>query len=372
MRATDARMQAKHARPDIRAMRLHNQAIAAPAEADVAALVARFGAVQAQDYRGGMWALGLRLPGATEADIERALDERRIVRSWPLRGTLHFTAAADLRWMLAHFAPRVLERARRRLRDEFGLDDAVFARARSVLEQALQGGHRLSRPALYSLLESHGIASAGQRGIQVLGWLAQQGVICHAGRDGRQPLFAMLDEWLPPAPSMSRDEALAELASRYFASRGPAGVADFAWWSGLAPAEARGALERAQPGLQCHEFDGRALWSAPAQGETSRASSRVHLLPAWDEYAVAYKDRSDVLALELSKRAGNGIFSPVVVVDGRIDGTWKRNMQRGGVRVDVKALSPWSKVIRKACVAAAVRYAAFLGVPLHAARIEDA
>jgi hypothetical protein len=365
-------MPSHHRGSGIRAMRLHNQAIAAPATTDVAALVARFGAVQAQDYRGGLWALGLRIPGATEAEIECALDERRIVRSWPLRGTLHFTAAADLRWMLAHFAPRVLERERRRLRDEFGLDDAVFARARSVLEQALHGGRRLSRPALYELLESRGIASAGQRGIHVLGWLAQQGVICHAGRDGRQPAFALLEEWLPPAPSLSREQALAELASRYFTSRGPAGVADFTWWSGLAPAEARRALELARPGLQCDEIDGRVLWSAPVQGEIPHASSRVHLLPAWDEFAVAYKDRGDVLATELSKRAGNGIFSPVAVVDGRIDGTWKRSLERGAVSVVVKALSPWSKVIRKACIAAAVRYAAFLGVPLHAARIEDA
>lgn len=353
-------------------MRLRNQAIAVPATTDVAELVARFGAVQAQDYRGGLWALGLRLPGATEADVERAIEERRIVRSWPLRGTLHFSAAADLRWMLAHFAPRVLARERRRLHDEFGLDDAEFARVRSVLEEALEGGRSLSRPALYGLLESRGIASAGQRGIHVLGWLAQQGVICHAGRDGRQPTFALLDEWLPPAPPLSRDEALAELASRYFASRGPASVADFTWWSGLAPAEARCAHERVQGGLQRHEIDERVLWSGPVAHEPLSATARVQLLPAWDEYAVAYKDRGDVLAMEHSKRAGNGIFSPVVVADGRIAGTWKRRIERGGVRVDVAPLSPWSNVIRKACAAAALRYAAFLGLPLAAIRIGEA
>src|SRR5919112_226736 len=95
---------------EVARLRLHTQGIGLSRFENPADVVRWFGAVQAQDYLGALWALGLRLPGAVEVEIERAVDDRSIVRTWPLRGTLHFVAAEDVRWMLALLAARVLRR----------------------------------------------------------------------------------------------------------------------------------------------------------------------------------------------------------------------------------------------------------------------
>ncbi|GAA0722307.1 winged helix DNA-binding domain-containing protein [Dokdonella soli] len=348
---------------DIACQRLHNQRIEPAAFTTPAEAVAWFGAVQAQDYLGALWAVGLRMREATERSVEAALTERRIVRTWPLRGTLHFVAAADVHWMLELATPRVLERSRRRLHDEFGLDDPVFAGARKVIERALRGGRQLTRPALYQVLESARISAEGQRGLHILWWLAQQGVICHGTREGKQPTFVLLDEWLPAAKRFSREEALAELALRYFTSRGPATPQDFTWWSGLAAADARIALEIVQPQLLRETRGGSTYWrSTSALPNPALKSSVVHLLPAYDEYAIAYKDRGHVLSPAHSAKAGNGIFNPVIVVDGHIAGTWKRTLGRASVAVAPSPFVAFDKASGKALEGAAHRYAAFVGL----------
>lgn len=195
-------------------------------------MVAFFGAVHAQDYRGALWGVGQRVAGATEADVERALAERSIVRTWPMRGTLHFVAPDDVRWMLRLLAPRAIARAAGRHR-QLGLDAATFAQSRDRLTAVLAGGNQLTRDAIYAELDRSGISTAGQRGIHILAQLAMEGVICFGARRSKQQTFALLDEWVPSSRMLEGDEALAELAARYFASHGPATLADFAWWSGL-------------------------------------------------------------------------------------------------------------------------------------------
>src|ERR1700730_18818587 len=111
----------------LEALRISATAFTRPAE-----VVAWLGAVQAQDYLGALWAVGLRLTQASEKDIERALADRSIVRTWPMRGTLHFVAAADARWMVELLGPKIVARAAGRFR-ALGLDEATFARARRAL-----------------------------------------------------------------------------------------------------------------------------------------------------------------------------------------------------------------------------------------------
>ena len=326
------------------------------AEEAVGALVA----VQAQDYLGALWAVGLRMRDADEAEIERALAERRIVRTWPLRGTLHFVAATDVRWLLELATPRVLQKNARRLRDEFGVDDKVCARARAVVERVLGGGRALTRDALYAALDAARIDTAGQRGLHILWCLAQRGVLCFGARAGRQQTFVLLDEWLPPMRRLARDEALAELARRYFASRGPATLRDFAWWSGLAPADAASALASVREGLERTAIDGRDYWHVPAAAPRRSAATRVHLLPAYDEYTVAYQDRSAALDPAHAARAGNGIFKPALLVDGRIGGIWKRALAKDAVTVSPELFVRATPALHAAIAAEAQRYAAFL------------
>jgi hypothetical protein len=303
----------------------------------------------------------VRMPGAREADIEQALADRSMVRTWPARGTLHFVAAADVRWMLHLLSPRNVARGAGRAR-QLGLDDDTFARSGEVLRRALKGGRQLPREALYQALEAAHISTAGQRGIHILGRLAQLGLICFGTRQGKQQTFALLDEWLPPAEPLPRDQALAELARRYFASHGPATLADFVWWSGLTTADARAGVEMARPMLAAEDIDGQTYWQPASAPDEATDPPAACLLPAFDEYLVGYKDRSAVLDPRHVKatNAGGGMLSPIIVVDGQVVGTWKRTLKKETVVITPN----WFGVPRKAQVAAltqaAQAYGAFL------------
>jgi hypothetical protein len=352
---------------DLLGTRLRRQRLVGDGFATVEHAVAAQLAVQAQDYLGALWAIGQRVRGANEAAIELALAERSIVRAWPLRGTLHIVAAADLRWLLDLLASRVLQRSRRRLKDEFDIDERVVERARAVCERVLGGGRALARDALYAAFDDARIATAGTRGLHLVWWLAHAGVLCFGARVGKQHTFVLLDAWLPPAPRRSREDALAELARRYFASRAPATVQDFAWWSGLAAADALAAHEAVRDGLERVDIDDRAYWHVPtADDGTVAKRARVHLLPAYDEYTVAYQDRGAFLDAAHAARAGNGIFKPALLVNGRIAGGWKRTLAKAAVEVVPDWFTPPSATAMKAFDAAAARYAAFLDLPRRA------
>jgi len=349
---------------DIAHHRLLSQRIAQTTFEEASQVVSWFGAVQAQDYLGALWAVGLRMSKATEADVEQAVADRTIVRTWPLRGTIHFVAAEDVRWMLQLAAPHAVARSARRLR-ELDLDDATFGRAERLLVDALQGGKRLSRSAMYAVLETAGISTAGQRGIHILWRLAQDGVICYAAREGKQQTFALLEEWAPKAKTLEHDKALAELARRYFASHGPATLQDFAWWSGLTASEARVGLEMIKPELARAVIDGRTYWlSSPVAG-AGDASHTAHLLPPYDEYTVAYKDRSAVLDSPHALRAGyGGVLNPTVVVDGKVVGTWKRALKKNAVVVTPSYFAKIGEAQAHAVAVAAERYGRFLNMPV--------
>ena len=210
-------------------LRLHRQRIAGNKSETPAEAVAWLGAVQAQDYAAALWAIGLRTRDSTALRVEQAIAERRIVRTWPMRGTLHFLAAEDSRWMTALLAPRVIANNKGRLLREFGLDDSVLARCRKVLTKALGDGLPLTRSEVYARLDKAGISTERQRGLQVLGWKAHEGLICQGPREGRQPTFVWLDAWIPATKALSREEALHRLALRYLQGHAPASAADLAW-----------------------------------------------------------------------------------------------------------------------------------------------
>ncbi len=322
-----------------------------------------FGAVQAQDYLGSLWAIGLRTRGATEVSVEQAIAERSIVRTWPLRGTLHFVAAEDARWMLELCGPRTRARNAARLEKEHGIDSRLIARSREILMDALRGGICVPRPEVYRRLEAARIKTGGSRGLHLLWWHAHEGLLCLGPRAGKQQTFALLDEWLPPTPPRSREESLAELARRYFTSHGPATVRDFAWWSGLAAADAALALAMVKSELLAVTLENRTYWQSSGAA-TARASRGCHLLPAYDEYTVAYQDRGAVLSSDIAARAdsGHGIFHPPIVIDGQIAGTWSRALGKKSVAITCRLFAPVDRRQSQAIAAAAKRYADFLGL----------
>jgi hypothetical protein len=355
---------------DLSRLRLRNQYIVGSRLEDPAEVVRDLCAVQAQDYPAALWAIGLRLQRATEADVVQAIIERRIVRTWPMRGTLHFVTAKDVRWLLALLGPQTLRRSAARLRRDFEIDVSVVRRARRVVMAALKDGQALPRPALYERLDAQGIQTLQQRGFHVLWWLAQEGLICCGPREGRQHTFVLLDEWVPAAPALTRDAALALLAERYFSHHGPATLADFAWWTGLSAGDANAAVDGARSRLSSESDGGTTWWWKAGARRRSRTEAACHLLPVYDEFAVGYADRSATLGRLHARKAaaGHGIFRAPILIDGRIVGSWTRVLKKNRVEI---ALAPLIRLNREHLAAihdAAERYGDFVGLPARVTR----
>jgi hypothetical protein len=321
------------------------------------------GAVQAQDYHGAKWSLGLRIPGTMDADIEQAIADRTIVRTWLHRGTLHFVSAADVRWMLKMLAPRVIPKLAGPCR-RLGLTEAVIARSQDVMAEALRGDRQSMRVELVDALERSGIAADGLRGTYLFYRAAMDCLICHGSRRGSQFTYALLDEWIPASRNLEGDEALAELAERYFTSHGPATLRDFAWWSGLTLADARKGLEMVKSRLSCATLDGEIYWMPQDQHpEMGGAPDDVYLLPGFDEYMLGYKDRSAAIpAAQLAALTPkNGMFSPIIVIKGRVVGTWKRALTKKPIVIEMSPFAPMTRSQSCAAEAAAMRFREYAG-----------
>ncbi|MHA3775700.1 winged helix DNA-binding domain-containing protein [Verrucomicrobiota bacterium sgz303538] len=350
---------------EITSYRLANQQITHPTCKTPQEVVSALGAMQAQDYPGALWAIGLRLPGSTEMDIQQAVADRAIVRTWPMRGTLHFVAAPDVRWMLEHLTPRIIAGSARR-QQQLELDGAVFARCEKVFVKALQGGKQLTRDEMYETLERSGI-TAGQRGYHILWRLAQEGILCFGAHAGKQPTFALLDEWIPSSPKLERDESLAKLALRYFTSHGPASLHDFVWWSGLKVADARAGIDLAAAQLTHEKVDGQTYWMAVGMAPVQNAEPAVSILPGFDEYLLGYTDRSASLNPVHAQKVvpgNNGMFMPTVVKNGRVVGTWKRTLKTKKALFTATPFASFKKAETRAIEAAAKHYGRFLGLPV--------
>jgi hypothetical protein len=346
-------------------LRLAAQRISPPHAAGTTpeSVVSRLGAVQAQDYRGALWSIALRIVGCTQADVERAIAGRAIVRTWPMRGTLHFVAAADARWMLELLAPRVMRSAAGRHR-QLELDAATMRRSRTLIARALAAEPVLSRNALFAVLQQGGVATTGQRGIHILRHLCMDRMLCFGPHAERLPTFTLFDDWIPPSPTRERDEALQAIAERYFTSHGPATLRDFVWWTGLTVADAKLALTLAQPVLARMRVGDAELWMANEPPAASRLTSRAHLLPGFDELLLGYKDRSAVLPPELAPDVvpgNNGVFQATLVLDGRVCGIWRRTTTAKGTTLAAEPLADLGPAARRAFAAPVARYATFLG-----------
>ncbi len=347
--------------------RLANQRLAGGGFTRPDDVVSWLGAVQAQDYLGARWALALRMRRGTDAAIERAFAAGEILRTHVMRPTWHFVAPDDIRWMLSLTAPRV--RAAMRSYDrKLGLDAAVITRSHKVIAAALAGGTHLTRQELKTRLQKAGIVTDGvQRLAHLMMHAELSGVICSGPIRGRQFTYALLDERVPEGKSLSRDAALAELTRRYFRSHGPAGLQDFVWWSGLTTADARAGLEMVRHELREDIVGGRNSWSSRNARTAARPRRTAYLLAPYDEYLIAYRDRSAALDGNLWKSLGEP-FSGAIVLDGRVVGGWARTMTNGNVAVSLSVQAPLTSADGRLIVDAAHRFGSFLGLDVRIVR----
>lgn len=350
---------------ELRATRLHSLSIAEPPARDPSQVVAHLCAMQAQDYAGALWAIGLRTPDARLPDVQRAVAERAIIRTWPMRGTLHCVTAADVHWLLDLLAPRVLHRSAKRHRD-LALDAKLFHAAERVVVRALEGGRELTRSELRAQLARAKLPLEGPRLYHCLWYLAQQKLLCFGVPRDKQPTFTLLAERVePPRDALPREVALATLALRYFTGHGPATVPDLARWAGINLGEARLALSAVEDQLACEPVASVPHYFAPPTAARKPANS-AFMLPGFDEYLLGYGDRAAILDPRHASAiapGGNGVFRPTLLLRGRVVGCWRAAETRREVRVTVEPFAKLSRESLGLTRRALARYGHFMGKP---------
>jgi hypothetical protein len=352
---------------DIAKQRLMNQGLVKPVLKTAGEVVARLGAVQAQDYAGSKWGIAQRTVGLTDALIEKEIDEGTIVRTHILRPTWHFVAAADIGWMLALSAPRV-HSANAYWYRYLEVDDSVARRGRTAIARALRNGEHLTRAELGKALAKAEIEISNPVRLACIVMRAElDGVICSGARRGKQFTYALLEERVAKTASLERDAALFELARRYFTTRGPATIDDFAWWSGLTKSDAKRGAEAAATELEHMSIADRSYWFPAGEHALRIPSSLTHLLPNYDEYFIGLKDRSAFSArLKASgvEARTDALSGHVVVVKGQIVGGWRRALVGRKTIVDLGLLIRLSEAERRAVAAAVRKLGRFLELPV--------
>jgi hypothetical protein len=351
---------------DIPRYRLHNQFLSQPSFSEPSQVVAALGAVQAQDYAGAKWALAQRLKDTpTDAAIEKALNEGKILRTHVMRPTWHFVTPEDIRWMLDLTAPRV-KIAMAHMDRQLGLDKSILKKSNATLKKALQGHRQLTRSELAPVLKKAGVPVDGYHLGQLMGHAELDQVICSGRRKGKQFTYALLEERAPQAKSLEREGALVKLTKRYFRSHGPATLQDFVWWSGLTTIDARKGMEAIRSEFEQQTIADQTYWfSASTLAKSS--SSSAYLLPNYDEYTVGYRDRSAIFDrshIEKLSAFRESVLTQVMVIDGQVSGTWKRTLKKKEVIMEVAPFTTLTKRQSQAVLAAALQYGKFLELPV--------
>jgi hypothetical protein len=344
-------------------LREFSQRIDPPTTGTATETVRHLLAIQAQDFANALWAVGLRAKGSQRSDVLASLENGEVVRTLPMRGTLHFVAAEDLRWMLALTSARSLQSAKTRL-ENLGLDAATLARAATITHRELAGG-AMSRDEFMKLLAGNAISPDGQRGYHVIFYLTQLSLVCWGPPSGTQQALVLVDDWIPVQKLPARDASLAEFALRYFASHGPATERDFAWWTKLTLADVRTGMAACGDSLVGLTHKGTVYWIAATELDAAsgrKPSTALHALPGFDEYLLGYQDRLLPLAAEHSQRivpGSNGIFLPLIISKGRVVGTWRRTPKSKTDAIEPEHFETANTAVHEKFAMAAGAYARF-------------
>ena len=348
---------------DIAHWRMHNLALSRPAFDAAQDVVRWLGAVQSQDYGPAKWSAAMRTGGVSDAAVDRAFADGEILRTHVLRPTWHFVIPADIRWMLQVTAPRV-QVLNAHMYRELGLDDTVLARCNTLLVDALHGGRQRTRQELATRLANAGIAAKGFQLGYVLMNAELNGIICSGALNGKQHTYALLDERAPQTAGLTDEQALAELTVRYFTSHGPATAKDFKAWASLTAADVRTGLEMVAPQLERQTFRGLTFWFAAPAAFHRASPPTVHLLQAYDEYFMGYRESRavvDASGAAASHIRGRGAFNGVVILDGQVAGHWRRTLRKDTVVIQTALYEPFDAAGNRALRAAGDRHGAFLG-----------
>lgn len=343
-------------------IRMLSQQLASPGFEDPKTLVSWMGAIQAQDYSMAKWAVGCRLQSGSLQTVNEALKRGEILRTHVLRPTWHMVAAEDIRWMLKLSAQRIKSAYAsyaKVLKSE--ITEKQYGQFNDLVVSILEGNKSLTKQEIEAEVNQRGLKTEEHLIERLIGNSEVEGVICSGVDKDGKPTYALLDERAPQVVvELHKEEALARLASRYFRSHSPAGIADFAWWSGLSLTEAKQAIGLIKSELITESGD--FFIHESFREITPLQSDVLHLLPSYDEYLISYKDRTAVLDLEYYPKAFNriGTFYPVVMHNGKVVGNWKKTVKKGRIVVETSFFNPKYRIGKELIENAANRYTGFI------------
>ncbi|HZM64236.1 MAG TPA: winged helix DNA-binding domain-containing protein [Candidatus Saccharimonadales bacterium] len=326
------------------------------------AVVRSLAAIQSQDFTGGKWAIGLRCK-TTEAAVQKLFDNGEILRTHALRPTWHFVAPQDIRWIQALTGPRV-HAFNKYYYKKVGLDETLLQKTNKLLTTVLRGGNQLTRTELAKVFTKAGLGEVtGLRFGYILIYAELESLICSGAMQGKQHTYALVEDRAPQAISMPRSKALAELTKRFFTAHGPAQIADFAWWSSLTVADIKQGIELAK--LKTTEIEGKTYYYAKDVPSTI-PSPIAHLLPNYDEYFIAYKNRTAFSPrFKMSRKPEYADMSyHLLAMDGQMAGGWKREINKNGFILKLTPFIDFTPGQKKALAAAAARLSRFAGLPV--------
>lgn len=318
-------------REDLSLARIVAQGLAQPS-GTTRQVVERLGCLQSQELPGGLLSLALRTTAGSLAEVTDAFCAGDVVRSWPMRGTLHTVPAADIGWMTRLTTRQMLAQSAR-MHERWGLDEGALDRAADAARSLLRGGRTAPRQQVLAAMTAQGLPQGASR---VLAHLSHTGVLVLgpvvADEKGRpDQLWALADEWISHPRQLAGEDAIREWVRSYFTSHGPATVADFARWTTLGLTVTRAALADLRDVLARIEIGGEAHWMAPDLPDRlaaqRTAAGRMMLLPGFDELLLGYKCRDFIVRPEFAGAivpGNNGMFRPTIVDGGQVIGTWRR------------------------------------------------
>ncbi len=326
---------------EITRLRLANQCISQPSPMRPEGLVSYLGAVQAQAYRDALWAVGLRCKKATQSDVEDAIAERKIIRTWAMRGTWHLVPPKEVKWMLSLYHEDASIPSRQR---KNGLTRPLLKKGMELVSDAFKHERQLTYKDLGRVLSDSGIPEFRKIDVQrhIIRRSGRKGIICFSEHVSGRPAFALFKSPVPKPPN--RDAVLAKLARTYFGSHGPATLKDFAWWAGIGLGDAESGLDAISSRMKEDTSTGDTYWMPKKNPSANQAKRTTYLLPAFDEYLVAYKNRASIIEPKYATKVingSNGTFLPALVSEGRVIGTWRRKEEKNRVTI---ALSPFTKL----------------------------
>jgi hypothetical protein len=349
---------------DLQAMRMRAQMLTHRPLAQPKDVLSYMVAMQAQDYFGALWAVGMRTRKPNLAAVEQAFVDGELLRTHVMRPTWHFVAPQDIRWLLSLTAPRV-HAVNAGIYRDYKLDAATVAKAHKAFEKALHGLQFKTREELAKALGEAGIEAKGIR----LGYFMMQAeleqLIVSGPRRGKQFTYALLDERARPTKTkFDRKEALAQFALRYFTSRGPATPQDFAYWSGLTLADAKAGLSGDSSELRSHKIEGTEYWFSEAAAAKAKPSKRAFLHSNYDEIGMSYKDLGAVFDRKIGYKLFDYAYSHIILLDGKVAGSWRRVLAKTGITVETRPIYPLSTAQKKQITEAADDYQAFVAQPV--------